>query len=59
MDKLEYDNGQFIETFKDEVEKVETFVVWKYGDLKSKMTRLQGQIRSMRRAKEDLEVLYE
>lgn len=34
MDKMEYDNEQFIETFRDEVEKVETFVIWKYRDLK-------------------------
>lgn len=34
MDKMEYDNAQFIEFFKDEVEKVETFVIWKYTDLK-------------------------
>lgn len=34
MDKMEYDNTQFIEFFKDEVEKVETFVIWKYTDLK-------------------------
>lgn len=59
MDKLEYDNLQFIESFKEEVEKVETFVIWKYNDLKNKMNRLKIQIRLMRKAKEDLENNYD
>lgn len=42
MDKMECDNKSFIEAFTEEVEKVETFVVWKYGDLKGKMTRLSS-----------------
>ena len=58
MDKMEYDNEQFIETFRDEVEKVETFVIWKYRDLKSKIKLLQTQILLMKMVKEDLEIKY-
>lgn len=40
MDKMEIDNNDFITAFKEEVEKVETFVIWKYQDLRLKMEQI-------------------
>lgn len=55
MLKLENDNKRFMETFCEEMEKVETFGVWKYNDLKMKLTKLKAQVKMMGHEREDLD----
>jgi SPX domain protein involved in polyphosphate accumulation len=41
-EKMKSDNEGFIDTFRQEIIKVERFIEWKWCDLKMKLCRLRG-----------------
>lgn len=59
LDKMNFDNSEFVLSFKEEIDKIEAFITWKSNDLQIKMSKLKNQVKSMKANKESLDDSFE